>query len=665
MNTEQEDVKLTAYALGELSAEDAATLERELAESPERQEELQAIRATLDAVREELDKDDAALSARRRERIETAAQRGDADDAPEAGAAPGAKLEPKVVPFAPKRSRRGRLIGAVFAASAAAAAAAGVFLVQSAEHRGLSEHSESAGYKNLPSKFKSPSLAPAPTTAASAASVADDKPVDGKEDLAQKKGKDTGRFNRERYDHVVDNPFVRVEADPRSTFSIDVDTASYALTRRHLTDGRLPPKGAVRIEEMVNYFQYEYPEPTGPHPFSVSTDVASAPWAPEHRLVRIGLKGKHVPPRDVPGTNLVFLIDVSGSMSDENKLPLLKRSFGLLVDQLGAEDSVAIVVYAGASGLVLPATPGSQKQTILSALERLDAGGSTNGGEGIRLAYAEAKKRFVPGGINRVLLATDGDFNVGTTSESELVDLIEAKAKSGVFLSVLGLGGGNYNDSTLEKLADKGNGNYAYIDTLREARKVLVEQATGTLMTIAKDVKIQVEFNPREVEAFRLIGYENRVLSHQDFNDDKKDAGEIGADHTVTALYEVVPKGGAVPGPKGDALKYQAPRAPSPAAATGELMTVKLRYKQPAGDVSQLLEVAVRDGRGTIQNANADFRFAAAVAGFGMLLRESPYKGSSSFEQVLSLAGNTNASEARSEFSALVRRASQLKRSGD
>ncbi len=665
MSTEQEDVKLTAYALGELSAEDAATLERELAESPERQGELQAITATLDAVREEVKKDDAALSARRREQIETAAQRSDADDAPEAGADPGAKLEPKVVPFTPKRSRRGRLIGAVFAASAAAAAAAGVFLVQSAEHRGLSEHSESAGYKKLPSKFKSPAQAPAPTTAASAASVADDQPGDGKEDLAREKGQDPGRFNRERYDHVVDNAFVRVSTDPRSTFSVDVDTASYALTRRHLNDGQLPPKGAVRIEEMVNYFQYEYPEPTGPHPFSVSSDVASAPWAPEHRLVRIGLKGKHVPPRDVPGTNLVFLIDVSGSMSDENKLPLLKRSFGLLVDQLGAEDSVAIVVYAGASGLVLPATPGNQKQTILSALERLDAGGSTNGGEGIRLAYAEAKKRFVPGGINRVLLATDGDFNVGTTSESELVDLIEAKAKSGVFLSVLGLGGGNYNDSTLEKLADKGNGNYAYIDTLREARKVLVEQATGTLMTIAKDVKIQVEFNPTEVEAFRLIGYENRVLAHQDFNDDKKDAGEIGADHTVTALYEVVPRGGAVPGPKGDELKYQAPRAPSPAAAAGELMTVKLRYKQPAGDVSQLLEVAVRDGRGTMQNANADFRFAAAVAGFGMLLRESPYKGSSSFEQVLGLAGNTNASEARSEFLALVRRAAQLKRSAN
>ncbi len=662
--SEQEEAKLTAYALGELSPEEAAAMQRELSASPEKQRELEAIESTLALIREELEQDSPALSTGRRQSIEAAA-RGSAgaeseEPIPTSGPSapvPDRQLEtPKVVPFAPRR-RRGRLVFGAGMVATAAAAAAGLFFVVRSEP-GSSESDLMESQAHYAMTKGAPGLA---ASAASPATMADPqerkqeaKPDDGDKD-------EKGRFNRERYDHIVDNPFVRVDTDPRSTFSIDVDTASYALMRRHLNEGKLPPKGAVRIEEMLNYFSYEYPEPTGPHPFSVTTDVASAPWSPEHRLVRIGLKGKHVEPKDVPGTNLVFLIDVSGSMSAPNKLPLLKRAFGLLVNQLDARDSVSMVVYAGASGLVLPPTPGDRKQEILSALERLDAGGSTNGGEGIRLAYQMAKKRFVRGGINRVLLATDGDFNVGTTSESELVDLIEDKAKSGVFLSVLGLGGGNYNDSTLEKLADKGNGNYAYIDSIREARKVLVEQATGTLMTIAKDVKIQVEFNPAQVAAFRLIGYENRVLAHQDFNDDKKDAGEIGADHTVTALYEVVPAGGAVPTIKGDELKYQARPQPTPAAASGELLTVKLRYKQPSGTTSQLFETAVRDGRGKIESANAEFRFTAAVAEFGMLLRDSPYKGKSSFQQVLSLASDSKRSEAMREFSELVKKAQSLK----
>ena len=663
--SEQEEAKLTAFALGELSPEEAAAIQRELSASPQKRRELEAIEGTLALIRQELEQDSPALSTRRRQSIEAAARGTTGSEselepmpAPRPSApAPVPRLEtPKVVPLESRRRRGGLVFGAGMVATAAAAAA-GLFFVVSSEP-------ESSKHELMQSKAEytmskgAPGLA-APTASPPPMADTQERQQEAKPDDRVKDEK--GRFNRERYDHIVDNPFVRVDTDPRSTFSIDVDTASYALMRRHLGEGRLPPKGAVRIEEMLNYFSYEYPEPTGPHPFSVTTDVASAPWSPEHRLVRIGLKGKHVQPKDVPGTNLVFLIDVSGSMSAPNKLPLLKRAFGLLVNQLDARDSVSMVVYAGASGLVLPPTPGDRKQEILSALERLDAGGSTNGGEGIRLAYEMAKKRFVRGGINRVLLATDGDFNVGTTSESELVDLIEDKAKSGVFLSVLGLGGGNYNDSTLEKLADKGNGNYAYIDSIREARKVLVEQATGTLMTIAKDVKIQVEFNPAQVAAFRLIGYENRVLAHQDFNDDKKDAGEIGADHTVTALYEVVPAGGAVPTIKGDELKYQARPQPTPAAASGELLTVKLRYKQPSGTTSQLLETAVRDGGGKIEGANAEFRFTAAVAEFGMLLRDSPYKGRSSFQQVINLASDSKRSEAMREFSELVKKAQQLK----
>ena len=402
-------------------------------------------------------------------------------------------------------------------------------------------------------------------------------------------------FNTEAYDRIEDNPFLEVSQNPLSTFSIDVDTASYANVRRFLQRGTLPPKDAVRIEEMLNYFSYDYPVPSGEGPFSASVEVAQAPWALEHRLVRIGLKGKEVAMEDRPSSNLVFLLDVSGSMRPSNKLPLLKKAMRLLVDRLGEKDRVAIVVYAGASGLVLPSTSANQKERILAALENLEAGGSTNGGSGIRLAYQSAVSHFISGGINRVILATDGDFNVGTTNQGDLTRLIEDNARSGIFLTVLGFGMGNYKDSTLEKLADMGNGNYAYIDTINEARKVLVDEINSTLITIAKDVKIQIEFNPLQVSAYRLIGYENRLLRQEDFNDDTKDAGEIGAGHTVTAFYEIVPAGRGLSIPGVDPLKYQTPMGTTEVAQSGELLTLKLRYRQPDGQTSRLLEFPVRD----------------------------------------------------------------------
>jgi Ca-activated chloride channel family protein len=462
--------------------------------------------------------------------------------------------------------------------------------------------------------------------------------------------------NAESYSAVSENPFREVLREPLSTFSIDVDTASYANVRRFLQQGALPPRDAIRVEEMINYFDYNYPQPVDEHPFSVNVEVAECPWEPQHRLARIGIKGYELSDRERPAANLVFLIDVSGSMNQPNKLPLVQESLELLVGQLRRDDSVAMVVYAGASGLALPATSGGNRNAIIDAIDRLQAGGSTNGGAGIQLAYDTAIANFREGGINRVILATDGDFNVGVQNRDELQRLIEEKAKSGVFLSVLGYGMGNLKDATLEVLADKGNGNYAYIDTIQEAQKVLVEQMSGTLVTIAKDVKIQVEFNPAEVGSYRLIGYENRMLAAQDFNDDRKDAGEIGAGHTVTALYEIVPAGLAPPddAPAIDPLKYQGQatkpqsheategdetsHSPSQgegrgeghdnltaAALTGEMMTVKLRYKEPDEDVSKLIEVPVMDAGATFAESSDDFAFAASVASFGMLLRQSFY----------------------------------------
>jgi Ca-activated chloride channel family protein len=470
-------------------------------------------------------------------------------------------------------------------------------------------------------------------------------------------------FNTESYARIEDNPFVAVQHEPLSTFSVDVDTASYANVRRFLNDGRLPPPDAVRIEELINYFTYDYPQPEGAEPFSVTLESTQAPWKLEHRLVRIGLKGREIPAGERPASNLVFLLDVSGSMQSEDKLPLLQQALKTLVVNLSERDRVAIVVYAGASGLVLPST--ANKRAMLDALNALEAGGSTNGGQGIELAYRVARENYIEGGNNRVILATDGDFNVGVTNEGDLTRLIEEKAKSGVFLSVLGFGSGNVKDSTMEKLADRGNGNYAYIDTLSEARKVLVSQMGATLYTIAKDVKVQVEFNPAQVAGYRLVGYENRLLAAQDFNDDTKDAGEIGAGHSVTALYEVVPAGQPVPGaPSVDALKYQQPAAgAADSAASGELLTVKLRYKQPDGDTSQLLSVPLSDTGSSYEQASADTKFAAAVAAFGMLLRGSEHKGSASYEAVLELGEEGRAEDRegyRAEFLQLVKKARDL-----
>jgi Ca-activated chloride channel family protein len=467
---------------------------------------------------------------------------------------------------------------------------------------------------------------------------------------------------------VLDNPFYDAADHPRSTFSIDVDTASYANIRRYLRAGRMPPKDAVRIEEMINYFDYDLPTPAGKEPFSVVADVSDAPWQSDHLLARVALKGKTLSAEEAPPTNLVFLIDVSCSMRPPERLPLIKQGLDMLVDHLRPEDQVAIVVYAGAAGLVLPSTKGDHKDEIRAALERLNAGGSTNGGAGIHLAYAIAARHFIPKGSNRVILATDGDFNVGVSSEHELVELIQEKAKTGVYLTVLGVGTDNFKDSRLEKLADRGNGNYAYLDTTREAKKVLVDGMGGTLHTIAKDVKVQIEFNPARVQSYRLIGYENRILDHRDFKDDKKDAGDIGAGHTVTVLYELVPNRGhmiveaASEGGEVDPLKYQS-HTLKKAAENGELFTVKLRYKAPDGDVSKQIERPVHEKSGHYQDGSADFKFAAAVAELGMLLRDSPHRGNATYAKVLELARlgvGDDLSGHRAEFLELVRTAAAL-----
>ncbi len=472
--------------------------------------------------------------------------------------------------------------------------------------------------------------------------------------------------SREGYDPIHETGFAAVDVQPLSTFSIDVDTASYTNVRRFLRGGSLPPADAVRIEEMINYFHYEYPDPTGPVPFSVTTASAEAPWNPQHRLVRVGVQGRRIEAKHLPPANLTFLIDVSGSMSDPAKLPLLKQSFRLLVDQLRPQDRVSMVVYAGAAGVVLQPTDGSEKSKIYEALDNLQAGGSTAGAEGIRLAYDVAQRGFVQGGNNRVILATDGDFNVGTSSDGELVQLIEKKRESGVFLTVLGFGMGNYQDAKMQKLADAGNGNHAYIDDLDEARKTLVGEMGATLLTIAKDVKLQVEFNPAQVKAWRLVGYENRVLAAQDFNNDKKDAGELGAGCSVTALYELVPAGASEGVPGVDALKYQAV-SPTAVAGSGELMTVKLRYKDPDGDTSRLLSQPVRDDGGPMASQDDDFRFATSVAEVALLLRDSPYKAQASYAAALDRARHALGRDVgglRSGFLELTQKAMALASTG-
>jgi Ca-activated chloride channel family protein len=470
-------------------------------------------------------------------------------------------------------------------------------------------------------------------------------------------------FNTEAYAHREDSDFLEVALHPLSTFAADVDTASYSNVRRFLDAGQRPPADAVRIEELVNYFPYDYAPPSGDEAFAAHVEVAPAPWKREHQLVRIGLKARDIATEDRPPSNLVFLVDVSGSMNQPNKLPLVQRALQMLVRRLDERDRVALVVYAGRAGLVLPSTSGDRRQLLLEAIDRLQAGGSTNGGQGIQLAYDIATREFIRGGVNRVVLATDGDFNVGVTDEGSLVRLVQEKARQGVFLSVLGFGMGNFQDARLETLADKGNGNYAYVDTENEARKALVEQMMSTLVTVAKDVKIQVEFNPAKVLAYRLIGYENRALQPEDFKDDRKDAGELGAGHAVTALFELVPVGGSLPRPRTDPLTYQRPAQTGSHADGDELMRLKLRYKEPEGDASQALEWPVAARTVSLEDSSVDFKWAAAVAEFGMVLRGSPHKAGSNLSSVLALAGEGRGDDPsgyRAEFLGLVKKAQAL-----
>jgi len=487
---------------------------------------------------------------------------------------------------------------------------------------------------------------------------------------SQEGGSVYGRFRRptigtESYAAVVENSFIRASEEPLATFSIDVDTASYSNVRRFLNQGQLPPRDAVRIEELVNYFTYDYPSPAGNGPIGASIEAAAAPWNLQHRLVRIGVKARQIDPARRPPSNLVFLVDVSGSMNMPQKLPLLKSALKLLVDQLGENDMVSIVTYASGTRVALTPTNGDRKDVIVRTIDDLQAGGSTNGSAGIQLAYNQAAAGFIRRGTNRVILMTDGDFNVGISDAGELTRLIEERAKSGVFLSVLGFGMGNLKDSTMERLADKGNGHYAYIDSLAEARKVLVEQMSGTLVTMAKDVKIQVDFNPAKVEAYRLIGYENRALRPEDFNDDRKDAGEMGAGHTVTALFEIVPRGGAVPGGSIDPSVFQpAPRpAVPPTSPSNDLLVLRMRYKLPEASESTRMDVPFADRSLAFARTDDDFRFAASVAAFGMLLKDSPYKGDATLEWVRETAAASQAKDQggyRDEFVSLVQKAITL-----
>ncbi|KAB2859328.1 MAG: DUF3520 domain-containing protein [Flavobacteriales bacterium] len=464
-------------------------------------------------------------------------------------------------------------------------------------------------------------------------------------------------FNTEAYNSITENDFKNALLNPLSTFSIDVDAASYSNVRRFITNGQNPPADAVRIEEMINYFNYDYPQPKDEHPFSITTEMSTTPWNSKTKLVHIGLQGKNIDMSEIPASNLVFLVDVSGSMEAANKLPLLKKSFNLLVDNLRENDRVAIVVYAGAAGLVLPSTPGSDKAKILEALNNLSAGGSTAGGAGIKLAYKVAQENFIKNGNNRIILATDGDFNIGASSDGEMTKLIEEKRKSGVYLTCLGFGMGNYKDSKMETLADKGNGNYAYIDNILEAKKVLVTEMGGTLFTIAKDVKLQLEFNPNKVESYKLIGYENRLLNAEDFNDDTKDAGELGAGHTVTALYEIVLKGEGI-APSVDPLRYQKLTELAPKTVPSEeLLTVKFRYKKPNEETSKLIVNHLTDHSVSLAKTSNNFRFSAAVAEFGLLLRNSKYKANANYKQVVELAKASKGTDEhgyRAEFIRLV-----------
>lgn len=445
-------------------------------------------------------------------------------------------------------------------------------------------------------------------------------------------------FNTESYEHIEVNSYKSVKKEPLSTLSIDVDRASYSNVRRFINDGQMPPADAVRIEEMVNYFSYDYETPYGNTPLKVTTTYTTCPWNKDHNLIHIGLKSKEIDMEEAPANNLVFLLDVSGSMNNGDKLPLLKKGLALLVNEMRPDDKVSIVVYAGAAGVVLEPTTGKNKEKILAALENLSAGGSTAGGAGIKLAYKLAKENYMEEGNNRVILATDGDFNIGASSDGEMVELIESKRNDGIFLTVLGFGTGNLKDSKMEQLADHGNGNYAYIDNILEAKKTLVNEMGGTLVTVAKDVKFQLEFNPVHVKEYRLIGYENRILNTEDFNDDKKDAGELGAGHCVTAIYEIVPAGSSESNADIDPLKYQDENEGTTSSHNGELLTVKVRYKLPKENKSTKLEIPVKAQKIAFDKTHNDIQFSAAVAAYCMILRDSEFKGSSTYEMVMEIA---------------------------
>jgi Ca-activated chloride channel homolog len=659
MHEEVDEAALTAYALGELTSEEREAVEALLATSEDARQEVEEIHEAAQALRQALaSAPRLALTPGQRAGVEAAARK-------------------EAISLAPPR-RAWSIVGTVAAVLAVVGVTAAISIPSLLRAR--------VPVQRNPALWQTSELPPATLPPAQPFPATRETKDEGERlralgyhgyaldkneappakvaagpssDLDQLRAS-SAPFHTDAYDHIRDNPFILVAQDPRSTFSVDVDTASYSIVRRYLMGGTLPPKDAVRIEELINYFRYDYAQPTDDHPFAVHMETAASPWTRGHRLVRIGIKGREVPRGERPPSNLVFLLDVSGSMDAPDRLPLVRAAMRLLVEELGPQDRVAIAVYAGSEGLVLPSTPAKDKAAILSAIESLTPGGSTHGSAGIRLAYETAAASFIKGGVNRVILATDGDFNVGVTSQGELVRLIEEKAKSGVFLTALGFGMGNLKDSTLEKLADHGNGHYAYIDSLSEARKVLVEEAGSTLVAIAKDVKLQVEFNPARVKAFRLIGYENRVLAHQDFNDDRKDAGDIGAGHTVTALYEIVPPGVEIQVPGVDPLKYQEPRRAEAAAGSDDLLTLKLRYKQPDGDRSALIEVPLEDRRQAFSAASVDFRFAAAVAAFGMSLRESPYKGDADLTKALGWARESLGADEgglRAELLTLIERA--------
>jgi Ca-activated chloride channel homolog len=490
------------------------------------------------------------------------------------------------------------------------------------------------------------------------------------------RGKKKGLFKRnntpepnetnESYDKIKENGFLTVKDHALSTFSTDVDRAAYTNIRRFINDNQLPPQDAVRIEEMINYFDYKYPQPQDKTPLSISTELTDCPWNKDLKLLHVGLQALTIPTENLPASNLVFLIDVSGSMEDENKLPLLIKSFKLLVKQLREKDKVAIIVYAGAAGMVLEPTSGANKIKIIDALDKLQAGGSTAGGAGIQLAYKIAAQNFIKNGNNRVILATDGDFNVGISSSKDLENLITEKRETGIFLSVLGFGMGNLKDAQLETLADKGNGNYGYIDNILEAQKMFVSEFGGTLHTVAKDVKFQLEFNPRLVQAYRLIGYENRLLNDEDFDDDKKDAGDIGSGHTVTALYEIIPTGVKTDYLNSNKkLKYQETKL-SPASETLELVTLKLRYKEPTSKTSQLVEKSVFNNSTPFETVSENLKLSASIAEFGLLLRNSDFKGKSNFEHIIETAKKTLTTDNdgwRAEFIQLVKKAQLLSES--